>query len=275
MLMGVSLSIGTVSVPMGQIINYFTNQEVPQRIVDIIVHIRLPRIIGAYMCGCALAMAGLLLKPRYIIPLHLQGLLGSMQVWFFCGVGGGDCTCQSIFQIFFFVYWSHGRFPRFGFSKTLAKYDLDMIAYAAEVTGVEKLLKKDLWELSGGERQRAYIAMAVAQETNILLLDEPANHLDIATQLEIMDLLSNLYQKGKTIVMASHDLPQAFTYATKIYLIHEGAIKIQGKPLDIYHEQIIQGCFHVYLEQNKDPDAVYKYYKPPVGILCKRWRLVV
>jgi iron complex transport system ATP-binding protein len=114
---------------------------------------------------------------------------------------------------------AHGRYPHLGFSKTLTAKDRELVKAAAEAAGVKDLLRRDLPTLSGGERQRAYIAMMLAQNADMMLLDEPTAHLDIEYQIEIMELLNRLRRTGKTVVMAAHDLPQAFHYATGILLL--------------------------------------------------------
>lgn len=154
---------------------------------------------------------------------------------------------------------AHGRFPHLGFSKTLTAKDKEQIAYAAAVTGVDSLLHRNLSFLSGGERQRAYIAMMVAQDAELVLLDEPTTHLDIEHQLEVMELLKKLYINGKGIVMAVHDLPQAFSFASRILLIANGSIAAAGAPDEICSDSAVNTSFGVRVRKSKGEGDIYSY----------------
>lgn len=154
----------------------------------------------------------------------------------------------------------HGRFPYMGFSRTLTKEDETKVLEAAEITSVEDLLHRNVAELSGGERQRVYLAMVIAQDAKTILLDEPAAYLDISHQLEIMNLLTKLNQGGKNIIMAAHDLPQAFTYANTIKILHEGEIVIDNPPQLICKDERMKHIFGVSLEKSKMEEEVYPYH---------------
>ena len=117
---------------------------------------------------------------------------------------------------------AHGRFARMSFSKVMGKKDREAVRHALELTGLWVERHRSVAELSGGERQRAYLAMVLAQETEYLLLDEPAASLDIAYQIEIMELLKQLSSDGKGIVITSHDLPQSAAYCDRICVIDHG-----------------------------------------------------
>lgn len=154
---------------------------------------------------------------------------------------------------------AHGRYPHLGFSKALSKKDKEMVAYAARVAGIAELLDREISTLSGGERQRAYIAMTIAQDAEMILLDEPATYLDIEHQLEIMRLLVTLHQKGKGIVMVAHDLPQAFSFSTKICLVGNGGIAASGKPEELCgHPALIQ-TMGVSISPSREKDDIYAY----------------
>lgn len=154
---------------------------------------------------------------------------------------------------------AHGRYPHLGYSKTLGANDRERIKHAVSVTGVEGLLDRGLSTLSGGERQRAYIAMMIAQDADIMLLDEPVTHLDIEYQLEVMELLKNLHQNGKCIVMAAHDLPQAFSYATRVIFIADGGIAATGKPDDLCENPVIKSAFGMTIKKAVESDELYSY----------------
>lgn len=117
---------------------------------------------------------------------------------------------------------AHGRFARMSFSKIMGGKDREAVRHALEMTGLWEERHRSVAELSGGERQRAYLAMALAQETEYLLLDEPAASLDIAHQIEIMELLKQLSSDGRGIVITSHDLPQSASYCDRICVIDRG-----------------------------------------------------
>jgi iron complex transport system ATP-binding protein len=117
---------------------------------------------------------------------------------------------------------AHGRFARMSFSKTMGVKDREAVRHALEMTGLWEERHRSVAELSGGERQRAYLAMVLAQETEYLLLDEPAASLDIAHQIEIMELLKQLSSDGRGIVITSHDLPQSAAYCDRICVIDRG-----------------------------------------------------
>lgn len=155
---------------------------------------------------------------------------------------------------------SHGRYPHLGFSKTLTQRDKEHIEKAAEVAGVENLLYRNLATLSGGERQRAYIAMTVAQDADIMLLDEPTAHLDIEHQLEVMKLLIELHKGGKGIIMVAHDLQQAFSFASHIILLADCTVREYGAPNEIYLNELLQDTFGIVLKRAVHSDSLYSYW---------------
>ncbi|MEV3872523.1 ABC transporter ATP-binding protein [Streptomyces sp. NPDC049906] len=137
-----------------------------------------------------------------------------------------------------------GRHPhrRFGQRRTAA--DETVIAEALAATGTAELIDRPVEELSGGQRQRVWIALALAQDTATLLLDEPTTYLDVAHQIEVMDLLADLNQRtGKTIVLVSHDLNQAALYASTVVAMREGRIIRQGPPEEVLTEETVAEVF--------------------------------
>lgn len=154
---------------------------------------------------------------------------------------------------------AHGRYPHLGFSKVLTSKDDEKIKYAAEISSVSHLLDREVASLSGGERQRTYIAMLIAQDADILLLDEITNYLDIEHQLELLEVLRKLCISGKGIVVVLHDLPQAFSVADEVLLLSKGEIAIAGKPEQIYKDPSICQNFGISLKKNKGIDEIYKY----------------
>ncbi|WP_328792307.1 MULTISPECIES: ABC transporter ATP-binding protein [unclassified Streptomyces] len=137
-----------------------------------------------------------------------------------------------------------GRHPhrRFGQRRTAA--DDVVIADALLATGTAELVDRPVDQLSGGQRQRVWIALALAQDTPTLLLDEPTTYLDIAHQIEVMDLLADLNeQAGKTIVLVSHDLNQAALYASTIVAMRDGRIVRRGTPEEVLTEETVAEVF--------------------------------
>lgn len=143
----------------------------------------------------------------------------------------------------------HGRFPYLDYPRRYTKQDRD-IAYAAmERSGVAHRAQDPLRSLSGGMRQSACIAMALAQSTDYILLDEPATYLDMAHQLALMKTLRALAGEGKGIVAVMHDLAMAFTFSDRIILLHDGGILGDDVPAAIAGENAIRQLFGVILER--------------------------
>jgi iron complex transport system ATP-binding protein len=139
---------------------------------------------------------------------------------------------------------SRGRYPYQSFMHALGKSDNESIANALDTMDVTDLAGRSVDELSGGQRQRVWIAMALAQETDILLLDEPTTFLDITHQIEILDLLTDLNRdRGTTIVMVLHDINLSARYADYIYALHEGVLVSQGTPDQVVTKENIQIVF--------------------------------
>jgi iron complex transport system ATP-binding protein len=123
-----------------------------------------------------------------------------------------------------------------------------------EATGTVALADRPVDELSGGQRQRVWIAMALAQETDILLLDEPTTFLDLAYQLEVLDLLTDLNRsRGTTIVMVLHDLNLAARYADELVAMKDGAVVAQGDPGDVVTRELIASVFGLECRVIADP----------------------
>jgi len=154
---------------------------------------------------------------------------------------------------------AHGRFPHLMFNRHLSEKDKEMIDKAISVTNIQTLLNRKVSELSGGERQRVYLAMAITQNADIFLFDEPTTYLDIRFQLEIIDILRTLNHQGKTIIMAVHDLQQAFSYADTVCLIHQGDIVAKQSPQDLYKSQSLQEIFNVLLTPTNKDDSKQLY----------------
>ncbi|MBO5169035.1 MAG: ABC transporter ATP-binding protein [Phascolarctobacterium sp.] len=139
-----------------------------------------------------------------------------------------------------------GRFPHRGFLGRGGKDDKEHVEWALAQTGVTAMRNRLLNTLSGGERQRAWIAMALAQRPEVLLLDEPTTYLDICHQLEIMQLIGRLNQElGLTVVMVVHDLNHAIMYADHVVVVKAGKLVTSGAPREIITADLLAEVFRV------------------------------
>lgn len=216
------------------------------------INIRIPNnkisvIIGANACGKSTLLKSLarLIKPRSgsilldgnrltdIAPKQLARVLGLLPQ---SPVAPEGITVADLV--------ARGRFPYQSFFKGLGKNDYQAVEEALAIMGITDLANRCVDELSGGQRQRVWIAMALAQQTEILLLDEPTTFLDIAYQVEILDLLTDLNKKrGTTIVMVLHDINLSARYADHIFALHKGKLVAEGPPSDIITEALIKQVF--------------------------------
>lgn len=149
---------------------------------------------------------------------------------------------------------SRGRYPWQKWMAGLAKTDYEAIALAMEAMGVSSLANARVDELSGGQRQRVWLAMAMAQETSVLLLDEPTTYLDIAYQIEILDSLRELnHARGTTLVMVLHDINLSARYATHLVAMARGRVIAQGSPQDVVTPGLIKATFELDSRVVDDP----------------------
>lgn len=154
----------------------------------------------------------------------------------------------------------HGRFPYLSYPRRYTSRDREIAFSAMEKVGIADLAEKPLYSLSGGMRQNAYIAMALAQDTDYILLDEPTTYLDIAHQLDLMRILRELADGGKGVITVMHDLPMAFSFSDKIILMNEGEILSGAAPEQIYQQNTIPQVFGVVLNRSEDGQSYsYKY----------------
>ncbi|BAC12218.1 iron ABC transporter ATP-binding protein [Oceanobacillus iheyensis HTE831] len=137
-----------------------------------------------------------------------------------------------------------GRFPHQTFLKGWTKKDYEAVSEAMEIMNITEFADRHIDELSGGQRQRVWIAMSLAQQTDILLLDEPTTFLDITYQVEILDLLTKLNRKyGTTIVMVLHDINLSARYADHIFAIKEGKLIEEGNPTEVLTSELVKTVF--------------------------------
>lgn len=148
----------------------------------------------------------------------------------------------------------YGRFPHKKGFGSLSKEDKDIIRWAIEVTGMEGFYDRPVDQLSGGQRQRAWIAMALAQQTEILFLDEPTTFLDMAHQLEVLQLLEKLNdEEGRTIIMVVHDLNHAARFAHHMVGIKAGTVIKEGAPAKVMTKEVLREIFAIEADIVKDP----------------------
>lgn len=153
-------------------------------------------------------------------------------------------TAPSDLTVFNLV--KQGRYPYQSWFNQWSKEDEKIVEYALEKTGISDIKDKKLSDLSGGQKQRAWIAMTLAQQTDIILLDEPTNHLDIKYKIEVLDLLKELNEKeNRTIVIVLHDINLACRYADHIIAIKDGKVYGEGKPEEIISEGLIKEVFQI------------------------------
>jgi iron complex transport system ATP-binding protein len=150
---------------------------------------------------------------------------------------------------------ARGRHPHQRLLRQWSREDERAVAAALEATNTTDLAGRFVDELSGGQRQRVWLAMALAQETGILLLDEPTTFLDIAHQVEVLDLCADLHEEGRTLVMVLHDLNQACRYATRLLAMRDGAVVASGPPSAIVTAELVQEVFGLACRVIDDPET--------------------
>ena len=147
-----------------------------------------------------------------------------------------------------------GRYPYQTWLKQWSEKDEEMVQKALAATGMTEFAERDVHALSGGQRQRAWIAMTLAQDTDIILLDEPTTYLDMTHQIEVLDLLFELNEtEQRTIVMVLHDLNLACRYADNIVAIQDKQIYAQGKPEEIVDCKLVRDVFRMDCQIITDP----------------------
>ncbi|WP_429842478.1 ABC transporter ATP-binding protein [Brevibacillus sp. FIR094] len=149
---------------------------------------------------------------------------------------------------------TYGRFPHQKGFGSLTKEDKEIISWAISMTGMSDFHDRPVDQLSGGQRQRAWIAMALAQGTDILFLDEPTTFLDMAHQLEVLKLLQKLNdEENRTIVMVVHDLNHATRYAQHMVAISRGTVVAEGSPAEVMTPDMLRKVFNIEADILIDP----------------------
>ncbi len=155
-----------------------------------------------------------------------------------------------------------GRLPHRGRFARETKADKQRIGRAMELANVAPFAERSIHELSGGEKQRVFLAMALAQNPRVLLLDEPTTYLDINYQLQIMEILCQQAVAGLTVLMAIHDLNLAAQYADRVAILHRGQLLAVGRPADVLTETNIKRAFQAEVIVGRNPLTNCLYIMP-------------
>jgi iron complex transport system ATP-binding protein len=218
---------------------------------------KISALVGANGCGKSTLLRGLarLLKPRggavyldgeSIFQLSTKAVAQQLGILPQSPVAPEGLTVRDLV--------AQGRYPYQNWLQQWSEKDEKIVHQALEITDLLKLSERALDTLSGGQRQRAWIAMALAQDTDILLLDEPTTFLDLTHQIEVLDLLYDLNQfQDRTIVMVLHDLNQACRYADYLVAVKEGRIFTAGEPQAVMNEEMVKEVFGLDCRVVADP----------------------
>jgi len=208
---------------------------------------RITAIIGANASGKSTLLRGVarLLKPRkgsVVLDGKAVHDMRSLDVAKIIGLLPQSPVAPESITVGDLV--SRGRYPHQGWFARWNAEDDRAVADALDATGTAELVDRKLTQLSGGQRQRVWIAMALAQGTDILLLDEPTTYLDINYQVEVLDLLTDLnHRTGTTIVMVLHELNLACRYADHVIAMKQGEIVVEGDPSDVITAEVVEDVF--------------------------------
>lgn len=154
----------------------------------------------------------------------------------------------------------HGRYPWHGNSRRLSVEDKTLIDQALDITKMNEYRKRDLMELSGGQLRRAYLAMVIAQNAEMILLDEPTTYMDIESQALFYEIAAELAAKGHGIIMTCHNIEQGFSYSDRIVLMGERCIRKTGSPEELAAEkEELRNIFGAAVKEADDKELLYHY----------------
>ncbi|KOU47455.1 ABC transporter [Streptomyces sp. MMG1522] len=148
---------------------------------------------------------------------------------------------------------ARGRHPHQSWLRQWSSDDADVVRRALAMTGVADLAERPVDSLSGGQRQRVWISMTLAQGTDLLLLDEPTTYLDLAHAIDVLDLVDDLHESGRTVVMVLHDLNLATRYSDHLVVMRAGAVLAQGHPGDVITAELLHEAFGLRARVVEDP----------------------
>ena len=215
-------------------------------------------IVGPNACGKSTLLRALarMLKPRsgrVVLDGREIGELPSKQVARRLGLLAQSSIAPEGITVADLV--ARGRFPHQTLLRQWSRDDERAVAEAMVATRVDDLADRLVDELSGGQRQRVWLATALAQETPLLLLDEPTTFLDLQHQIEVLDLCADLHEAGRTIVAVLHDLNQACRYATHVVALRDGAVVAQGDPSEVVDAELVERVFGLPCLVVPDPET--------------------
>jgi iron complex transport system ATP-binding protein len=237
----------------------YGEREVVHRLSLAVPEGRITALIGPNACGKSTLLRGLarLLKPRsgavYLDgrSIHEQP---TREVAIRLGLLPQAPTVPDGLTVEELV--GRGRFPHQSWLRQWSEADERAVERALELTGTQELRDRRVDELSGGQRQRAWIALALAQDTPLLLLDEPTTFLDLAHQVEVLDLLHRLNrEEGRTVVLVIHDLNLAARYADHLVAMAAGEIRASGDPAGVLTEALMREVFDLDCKVITDPTS--------------------
>lgn len=155
----------------------------------------------------------------------------------------------------------HGRFPYLNYPRKYKKTDFDIARSAMEQMGIADLAEKHMAELSGGLRQKVYIAMALAQQAPIIVMDEPTTYLDIGQQLKFAELVRELAENGKTVILVLHDILLALKISDSIAAMKNGQIVQVGTADEILKSNVLEDIYGVRINSVMTPNGLQYYYE--------------
>ena len=153
---------------------------------------------------------------------------------------------------------THGRYPHLKWGQSLRREDREIVQAAIERVKLGALVNRPVSRLSGGERQRAYLAMMLAQQTAVMLLDEPTAYLDLSSQFALMELLRALCREGRSVILVLHELSLALEYTDSLLLMERGRLVAAGSPEEVYRSGQIQRVFSI--DVRRTSDNKYLFY---------------
>jgi iron complex transport system ATP-binding protein len=216
-------------------------------------------IVGANACGRSTLLRGLarLLPPRDG-AVYLDGTtlaeLRTLDIAKVLGLLPQSPVAPDGITVAGLV--SRGRYPHQGWFRRWTDSDQDAVARALDATGTTDLVDRPIRQLSGGQRQRVWVAMALAQDTDLLLLDEPTTYLDINHQVKLLRLLRGMNTRaGKTIVIVMHDLNLASRFCDHLIAMADGAVIAEGPPTDVVTAELVEKVFGLACVVVPDPVA--------------------
>ncbi|GAB2690706.1 ABC transporter ATP-binding protein [Thalassiella azotivora] len=224
--------------------------------LDVVEH-SVTAVIGPNGCGKSTLLRGMarLLRPRgghVLLDGHDISRLPARQVAQRLGVLPQTPVAPEGLTVADLV--SRGRHPHQRWYRQWSRDDEMVVAEALAWTDLTDLADRCVDELSGGQRQRAWLSMALAQGTDLLLLDEPTTYLDLAHQVDVLELVRRLHaERGRTVVMVLHDLNLAARYADRLVAVRDGRVVAQGPPQEVLTEGLLRSVFDLEARVVADP----------------------